>query len=57
MAEEIIEILEYIMNSPILNTAIAVYAVISIIVLAVVIGVFAVVVKSFFDINKRHRRR
>lgn len=57
MAEEIIKILEYMMNSPILNTAIAVYAVISIIVLAVVIGVFAVVAKAFFDINKRNRRR
>ena len=57
MAEQIIEILEYLMNNPVLNTALAVYAVISIIILIVVIVVFAVVVKVFFDIHKQNKRR
>ena len=57
MANEIIEILEYVFDNPVFNAAIIGYAIISVIVLIVVIAVFAVVVKRFFDMSKRHRRR
>ena len=57
MASEIIEIFEYLINNPVVNAAIIGYAVISVIVLIVVIAIFAVVVKQFFCMSKRHRRR
>lgn len=57
MVTEIIEILEYLLNSPVLKATIILWAGISIIILIVCIAIFTVVVKSFFDIHKWHRRK
>ncbi len=57
MATEIIEILEYVFDNPVFNAAIILYAVFSVIMLVIVIAVFAVVLKNFFNIYKRHNRR
>ena len=57
MATEIIKILEYVLDNPVFNAAIIVCAVFSVIVLIIVIAVFTVVLKNFFDIYKRHSRR
>ena len=57
MANEIIEILEYLTDNPVVNVAIIAYAIIFVIVLVVVIAIFAVIAKRFFDMQKRHRRR
>jgi hypothetical protein len=57
MAEEIIEILKYLFDNPFFNAAIVVCAVVSVVVLVVCIAVCVAVLKEFFDIHKRHRRR
>lgn len=57
IAEEIIEILKYLFDTPFFYTAVVVSAVAFVIVLVVSIAVFAVVLTEFFDIHKRHRRR
>lgn len=57
MANEIIDILEYLTNNPVVHVAIIAYAIVFVIIFVAVIAIFAVVVKSFFDMSKRHRRR
>jgi hypothetical protein len=57
MAEEIIEILKYVFDNPFFNTAVVVCAVVSVVILIACIAVFVVILKEFFDIHKRHRRR
>lgn len=57
MVEEIIEILKYVFDNPFFSAAVVVCAAVSVAVLVVCIAVCVVVLKEFFDIHKRHRRR
>lgn len=57
MAEEIIEILEYLMNNPVLRTAGIAYIIFSAIVLFFIVAVFVIVLKQIAKNHKRHGRK
>lgn len=56
MANEIIKLWEYFMNTPGVYAILVMYAVAMVIILIITVAVFVVVLGQFFRIHKSHKR-
>ena len=56
MANEIIKLWEYFMNTPGVRAILVMYAVMAVIILIITVAVFVVILRQFFRIHKSHNR-
>ena len=56
MANEIIKLWEYFMNTPGVHAILVIYAVMAVIILIITVAVFVVILRQFFRIHRSHNR-